>query len=642
MLTTVAATTTTSRSDSSCLASRRQNQKHSRKTTIPEAVTHTHAGAPRQVVPKHLSVRAGCCSSAPRLARERLALVGARRARWLLVLLCIVLACSSCARCDSTSEGSAPPVAQPPPAKLPLPLLAEVVAPEPQSLWNALRLVSGPWGAALPSQAALGLAGGLGLPTLTASALDLASPAVGVLMLSAEQDPIVVLAIHLRSGRELVAQLTSGKAPPFVGKPLQYGVTPLERLDKRKNGFALCVYRNYLVVGSTDEATGGAARFVVEELAQKKHPDGLVVFRAGHDAVAGPLSSLLRARWASYHQELRSAAAKARAVQGRPPDFGDPTAVMGAFGTFVDAVLALLASTDEVTARIDVQGDDWRLHVEAIPQAKGALAELLSNQKVGAATPLGDLPADTVAAMLTRSDAAARRASAADTAAQVKTMLGDRLTAEDQTALSGVLEAWAEGRGDVTKLAFVAGARPGLLVSGSTHDAERLEASLNGLPKAFGARAISEPMMNLLGPVNRRAAVESIGSQQFHGYRFQFGVGGHLAELLPSGFTMLWHVTERDYHIVMSPPPAKELFASALGAERPLAASPRVAESLERVKSASVVVLLRPVPLGLVREPPGKISDAPVIVSAGKSGPHGFVDAELPVDAIRAFVTTHE
>lgn len=604
MRTTVAATTTTSRSDDADGASRRESLRRS-----------SQAGS------AGLSFRA----------------VGG-----MLLLLIAGIFCLHCSRCDSKPEANPPPSPKPPPATLPLPLLGSLVIGEPQSLWSVLRRVSGAWGAALPTQAALGLAGGLGLPTLMAGSFDLASPVVGAVMVSASKEPIVVLAVHVTSGRELVAQLTSGKAPPFAGKRLEYGVTVLERVNEHQRAFPLCVYKNYLVVGSSAETVCAAARFLVERLAQQKPPAGLLVMRAEQRSLQGPLSDLLQARWAAYHQQLRAAEKNARAVKGRPPDFANPAAVMGALGTFVDALLALLATTKEATVRLDVNDDDWSVHVEATPMAKGAFAELLSDQSVGTAKPLNSLPAETVVALLSRSDEAARATSAKDVASQLKAMLEDRLTADDQATLVNILDAWAHGRGDVTKIAFIAGKASGVVVSGSVNDAARLKASLEGLPKALGVPAISEPVANLLGPVHQRPVVELLANQKLKGYRLGFGARGQLAGVLPSGLALLWRVSQEEYHIVVSPPPAKDLLAAVLQPENSLGRLPRAAKALERVNSASVVLFLRPGPLGLLPSKPQQSPEAPVLFSAGKSEQRGFVHVEVPAEVITAFATNHE
>jgi len=519
-------------------------------------------------------------------------------------------------------------------------LLAELVVPEPEALWRATRDWAAARAPALPVHGALGFVHAVSLPTEVAGRLDLESPLWGALSTEDAGTVDVTLAVHVTSGRELLAQLTSGATPQFVAEALDSGVTRLKAhatpIGAAKPAFHFAIFRNHLIVSTSPEQAHHSARFLVDVVGKRPRPEGALVLSARQPTLKGSLVELARSKWRAYRQELRESEERARQQLGRPPDFGEPGAILAALDSGVEALLGVLATSREVTLGVRFAGEDVRFGFEALPEVTGAAHDLVQGQVVGSAAPLAKLPRDTVLAMLSRSASTERRRAATETALRLKGVFGTRLSEREHEQLAELFGHWATGRGDETSVSLMLGPVPALVVEGALGDATALEAALNGLPGLVKVEALAQPLAHFLGPVHSVPVNDKLAGRVVHGHSFSFGSKGQFRELVPAGLSVFWTTAESAYrvalggrgalvHLDMTPPKA------ALGD------LPEARVRLDRIESASFVLLARPVALGLVPQPARSPQEPLISIGAGSRGGTGFVNIDVPQELIRSY-----
>ena len=572
------------------------------------------------------------------------ALIASGRRQVLARVLSAFLACGlvQCDRCDSApAPAPTASVVAPQPPVAPEGLLAEFVVPRPDSLWGAIRELAAGYAPALPHEGALGLVHGLGLPLAAAGLFELKLPLLGVLTRDASGQVVATAAIPVTSGRELVALLTTGAAPPFVAKAGSSGVTllaPNAQLTAKAPGssYHLAVFRNHLIVSSAREQALGSARFLVEVASQRSLPDATLAVTAREAQLKGPLLELLRARWRAYQAELRASEEQARRDRGRPPDFADPEAVLTALNSGVEAVLGALASTHELTLRARVVAGDLELSFQAPPSATGPVRNLVSGLTTGSAEPLRGLTSDTVLAVLSRSSNVDRVVAARDAGVWLERAFGARLPEKERVQMTELFEHFARGRGEEMTVSLVLGSAPAVLVQGTLGDPAEFETALNGLPALLEVKAIAEPLTHFLGPVRSTPVRATIAGRAVRGHAFSFAPKGPLHELVPAGLSVFWSAADGRYRLAVGGSQARAHFEPP-ATPRSLAEVPGAGLLFERIESASFVLLARPVPLGLLPEHPRSQQEPLISISAGSRGGIGFLDTYIPGEVIRHY-----
>lgn len=551
--------------------------------------------------------------------------------------LAALTACFSvhCSRCGTeTPPAPSASVVVPAPPAAPRGFVADFVVPRPATLWGALREILGARFPVLPREGALAVVHGLGLPLATAGLFELESPMLGVLTRDTAGSVTPTAAIRLKSGRELVALLTTGATPPFAGETSASGITELVPRGTEA-AYGLAVFRNHLVVSRDREQARQNARFLVEVVAQRPPPDAAGVLTARQPQLKGPLLEALRSRWREYEAELRASEAAARRERGRPPDFADPEAVLTSLNAGVEALLAVVASSREITLSARFFGGDLVLGVEALPEASGAARDLVNEQVVGSVEPLRDLTADTALAVLSHSRRAARVRAASDVGLWLERVFGARLGQADQARVAELFEQFARGRGDHTVLALVLGDSPAVLAQGALGDARELEAALTGLPSLLKIEAIAKPLTHFLGPVRSGPVRSPPGAPTVRGYTLSFGPRGALQELAPAGLSVFWSTTDRAYRTAIGGAAAVGHVRAA--PTRTLAVLPGAPALFERLGEASFVVIARPALLGLMPDTSRSNREPLVSISAGSRGDKGFVNTVISNEVIRYY-----
>jgi len=443
----------------------------------------------------------------------------------------------------------------------------------------------------------------------------------------------------VRSGRELVALLTTGAEPPFVARLSEADVTGLE--PKTLNpSYHLAVYRNHLVVSSAAEQTLASARFLVEIARKRPLPESQLAVTSHQPELRSRLVPLLRSRWRAYQAELRETEEQARRERGRPPDFADPAAVLGLLDAGVEALIGVLATSKELTLAARFRGGDLELSLDVLPEATGKAKDFVQARAVGSAEPLRGLPEDTAVALLSRSVSAERTRSAHDVAAWLERIFGGRLHERDRTQVQALLTHFARGRGDHTIVSVSLGRSPALLVRGALGDAAELDAALDGLPGLVKLEAVAQPLTHFLGPVRSTPVRSTLAGRAVRGHSFSFAPKGPLHELAPAGLSVFWSTTEGGYQIALGGPQA--LAHLQPSAPRSLGELAGVSALLEGIESASFVAFARPVSLGVLPEPPRTEQEPLISISAGRRGDAGFVNTHIPSAVLRYYAQPGE
>lgn len=549
-------------------------------------------------------------------------------------MACFLVHCSRC-ETETLPTPSASAVAPEPPAA-PRRLLAEFVVPRPGAVWSVARDLAAAYSPVLPREGALALAHGLGLPVTAAGLFELTAPITGVLTLDAQGQVVPTFAIPVKSGRELVATLTTGAAPLFAAEASSSGVTALAP-KAPKGGLDLAVFRNTVVVSSVRGEARQNARFLVEVVRERPRPDAALAVTAPESALDGPLTRLLRARWHRYRAGLREEEAQARRERGRPPDFADPEAVLALLDGGVEALLAVLATSKELTVEVRFEDRELSLSVETLPKAAGPAKDLVQKQITGSAEPLGSLPAETALAVLSRSAPAARSAAAHDVERWLERLFGARLPEADRARVVEHLEQFARGRGDHASVALIGGDSPVLLAQGALGDPTAFEVALVGLPNLLKVKAIADPLTHFLGPIRSASVRPPLAGQAVRGHAFSFDPRGALSGFLPAGLSVFWSTQDGGYRLVLGGPGAHARLRPP--AAQSLNGLPGVRSRLARIESASFVALARPVLLGLMPEAPRGDQEPLISISAGRRGDKGFVHTTIPNEVIRYYAT---
>ena len=351
----------------------------------------------------------------------------------------LVLAVLGCWSGDESPElEPRPPASAPEPEVVaPAGLLAELRLEHPAAAWKRLRT----WGAdatrIVPGSLALAVATVAGLPPLVAGSVDEDAPLVGA-VLEHEASVVLVVGVRVRSGRELVAQLTAGSKPPFGGRSHGRTVVLAQRREGRGSAapaheareIVLGIHGDHLLLGTDERAIVRAGGFV-DAVARRRSasPALATVPRA---ALSGPMSRALRHWWSGLRAHLEASDAEQRARHGgRAPDFGDPTAVLVGISALVDDGLAILESTREVRIFADLFAVPPRVRVELEPLRTGRARQAIVSLAALDLKPLLDLPAKTAFAVLVPALPNAEAVSAR--AAEV---LGERMGAAERRRMT--------------------------------------------------------------------------------------------------------------------------------------------------------------------------------------------------------------
>jgi len=298
--------------------------------------------------------------------------------------------------------------ASPPPDDAPLPLpappaglLAELSVPSPGSLYTALRRESGQE-ARLPASPALLLGGVWDLPVAVAGALVMDRPVVGVLLAGDDAGLAAVVGCRVKSGAEVLRELTTGAAPSRQSAPDSQGGLAVLRGG---TGPVLGVAGDWLLASSDEAALRSAGLYVARTLARRPAIPEPLALEVGSSALRGPLDRVLRTRWQRTREQFAKLASEMQASQGRPADLGDPAAILAKADSNVSALLATLSGSDRLRLTLTPGELELEVGLDLEPTPGGSIAAGLGSLGPVSLAPLLGLPGEAQLALVTRLDA---------------------------------------------------------------------------------------------------------------------------------------------------------------------------------------------------------------------------------------------
>ncbi|MGE0322313.1 MAG: hypothetical protein AB7S68_08420 [Polyangiaceae bacterium] len=561
--------------------------------------------------------------------------------------LCGVVGCDD--DTQSKPQASAAPVEDLSPVPAPESLVADVFVAKPEGTWKELRGLAGAGAALLPANYPILVTTLTGLPPTAASSIDADLPVVGALIDLGDGDPGLVLAVHLRSGRELLAAVTKGADARFDVK--RNDETQINMLTPKNPGNAevlgMGVLGNYLLVGNVSEALDKAGPYAVRTLTKQAAPKEPVVAIASEKALAGPIAKRIKAAWKKRREQLQEMDLQARKARGgRAPDFGDPAAALLGIESAVDDLVAIVEGSQQ--AKLIVTPGDRHLEAELqlTPKASGEAKQLVADMPTGDLTLLKSLPRGTSLALLTQSSAAGRLESAKATEETFAKLLDARLAESDKKRLQGVLNELATGRGN--QLAFGLGRAAGsdelaLLVAADVTDKAQLEKGIRDGRGLLSVKAFADPLEEFLGQIKTTAGKGKAPDVSPAPDRIGFELKPKASKLPPGAkvepkrFEFLWQVSDSKFRgaIAKEAGPALSELVNAAD-EKSLAAHAELAAQIRRAKlEVAFAVMFQP--SRLVRTDstaPG--ADSPVLLTLGRRGGLGLVRLDADQGALQA------
>jgi hypothetical protein len=280
-------------------------------------------------------------------------------------------------------------------------LVAELSVPSPGSLYAALRAESGQE-ARLPASPALLLGGVWDLPLAVAGALVMDRPVVGVLLAVDDAGLAAVVGCRVRSGAEVLRELTTGAAPSRQSAPDSKGGLAVLRGG---TGPVLGVAGDWLLASSDEAALRSAGLYVARTLARRAAAPEPLALEVGAAALHGPLDRVLRTRWQRTREQFAKLASEMQASQGRPADLGDPATILAKADGNVSALLTTLSGSDRLRLTLTPGELELEVGLDLEPTPGGSI-----EAAIGALGPvpldrLLALPDEAQLALVTRLDA---------------------------------------------------------------------------------------------------------------------------------------------------------------------------------------------------------------------------------------------
>ena len=421
---------------------------------------------------------------------------------WALLFLLPALlgACSSCGSPEGPSPSASAKAVELAPVPAPAGLLAELYVEKPGATWSRVRkLVGGP-ARLLPAGFQMLAATLLGLPPEAAGLID-DLPVRGAMVLDDQGSPRVVVGLHVRAAKEVIASLTTGSKARFhASHDKKSGVTLLDPVEgKASSDVALGVVGHYLLAAKAPAVVKAAGPFVARTLPTRKPPPGPIVAVIDHKALAGAVASRLSRGWKAYKKQLEQSSRKTQQKQGHPADFADPAAALMGASSAVGGAVDVLRSSERLVVVLDPMQARLAARAELTPGKKGAAADLVAGMTVGSLDALTRLPGSTALALASHTDDKSRQAWADSTTTALEKLLGKRLTGADRKKLEQTLSDLAKGRGDNAAIGVAVGEQASVLLRSSVADADAFQSGARGLFQLLRVPAIVRPVQQFLG-----------------------------------------------------------------------------------------------------------------------------------------------
>ncbi|HEX8794943.1 MAG TPA: hypothetical protein VF765_28550 [Polyangiaceae bacterium] len=387
-----------------------------------------------------------------------------------VVVLALALVLPGCGSCGSGTGGTAASDAAAtsfPPVPTPDGLVAQGWVRAPDALWA--RVQNGVSGAValLPPDVGSLVCAAVGLDARVAPLVDGKGTSYFVAADAGAAGLTWAAALPLKDVQEARTVLLGGDGSAAYTARAEDGMQVLARAGKPLDAAAALAGKGWLVVAQDDAALARLGPYAWRTMPTLPPPDSpaAVVAQVPGAALAGPLASHARERWAESRRWLEEADREQRERHGgRAPDFGDPRAIIASLDALVQRRIAFVSQGRGARVEADAGENDLHVDVRLTPGPAEAGADLVAAMRPGDERPMGALPADTLFAMLSRSDAPMRAEDAADAKAAVVGALGDKASPDDRKAFERTIDDWTAARGDWMTAAIAWGADRGLML----------------------------------------------------------------------------------------------------------------------------------------------------------------------------------
>jgi hypothetical protein len=449
--------------------------------------------------------------------------------------------------------------------------------------------------------------------------------AVGVLLESGS-DVQPVLAVHVRSGPEFLATLTTGNAPTHRAASGPQGLTLLSPIADSAARPALAVADNYLIVARTAELITRAGPYLVRTLsARARSAAADLRVEVGKPALSGVLAAIVESRWRALRSRLEAADEAARRERGRAPDFADPKALLAALDRLVGGAITAIRAGDRLDVSVSATAERLEGTVELALDPKLPPPPVFADMKSGDPQPLLGLPNDTRAALLSWSSEPERRETAARIAATLQQILGKRLDDATSKQLSESLDALAAARSDALVLGVIGSSTPALCATQHVGNGPAFDAALQRLLRSLEQPAFAEPLAQFVG----KPVVRFANTQDAARVEIAFRPGNQRLNLV-------WNSALEPRRLCLGSELADTLknLTTWSAAEPTLAAASDVASAVQRVaRAAWLTLLIRPDRVGLSASP-----SAPGVAAIGYAARTATLRVELPGSLVEALI----
>src|SRR5262245_42843330 len=145
----------------------------------------------------------------------------------------------------------------------------------------------------------------LGLPATSADLIDVDLPLTGVMLDQGGPEPVLVMAVHVKSGRELVARLSAGADAKYSARAdAANSLTILEgKPGKASTDVTIGVIGNYLVAAPNADDLAKAGPYAARTLPKRPLPAEPMRVDLKKSALTGQIAKRVRAAWTRFKSD---------------------------------------------------------------------------------------------------------------------------------------------------------------------------------------------------------------------------------------------------------------------------------------------------------------------------------------------------
>jgi len=389
-----------------------------------------------------------------------------------------------------------------PPVPAPADLLCDLYVASPNTSWAKLQRGVGGAVGILPANLPGVVIALTDLDPQLAVELDGTAPMYGAVAAD-PADPSFVVAMKLVDPRRTKILLMSGDAGRYTAKedagpPGMTVLVPNRPYGSAAPKLEIAITPNgYLLIGKSEADLARLGPYVTRTLTARPLPgDAAAVVEIPRAALQSTLRPKIESYWKDGKSFLLTQDERMRKERGRPPDFGDPIAIIGVIDKMLGKRMAIVSDLEKIRLVVDITDDATTLTASLTPDATkpdSAAKKWVESMKTGDAAPLLGMPSTSAVALSMRDGEAERADQDAELENAIASALGPRL--KEPEKLHAVVESITKARDESFALSFGLDDPPGLLLRAPVRDADAAVKAIDGV----FALAKSDPFKEILG-----------------------------------------------------------------------------------------------------------------------------------------------